>query len=262
MIFSRNLILLTFMFVLLAAPAIESSEQKENAQKDKPFSIPEKIKKKQVGKWEASKAMLLRSGKQPAVVINAKRTNYELSDGSEKFTTPVTVFSDSESGSVWAGREQVGYLETDNKILGFQIIEYMIFWSESSLNHDPKSTSPDITNRFEKDITGGSFYLDMDAANEGQTNLKDVIKNPEMCSRGSGGSTPIVTGFQWDKNLLKLRLIDQTKQYEATVWIDMKSRKAKKAEEKRTKYGEKIFQEQVEAARVRADKMAKEKNNQ
>ncbi|QDT20001.1 hypothetical protein [Gimesia chilikensis] len=262
MIFSRNLILLTFMFVLLAAPAIESSEQKENAQKDKPFSIPEKIKKKQVGKWEASKAMLLRSGKQLAVVINAKRTNYELSDGSEKITTPVTVFSDSESGSIWAGREQVGYLETDNKILGFQIIEYMIFWSESSLNHDPKSTSPDITNRFEKDITGGSFYLDMDAANEGQTNLKDVIKNPEMCSRGSGGSTPIVTGFQWDKNLLKLRLIDQTKQYEATVWIDMKSRKAKKAEEKRTKYGEKIFQEQVEAARVRADKMAKEKNNQ
>lgn len=250
------------MFVLLAAPAIESSEQKENAQKDKPFSIPEKIKKKQVGKWEASKAMLLRSGKQPAVVINAKRTNYELSDGSEKFTTPVTVFSDSESGSIWAGREQVGYLEIENKILGFQIIEYMIFWSESSLNHDPKSTSPDITNRFEKDITGGSFYLDMDAANEEWTILKDVLKSSVLYSRGSGGSTPIVTGFQWDKNLLKLRLIDQTKQYEATVWIDMKSRKAKKAEEKLTKLGEKIFQEQVEAARVRADKMAKEKNNQ
>ena len=262
MIFSQSLILSILMFVLLAVPGIVSSEQKENAQKDKPFSIPEKIKKKQVGKWEASKAMFLRSGKQSAVVINAKKTNYELSDGSEKFTTPVTAFSDSESGSIWVGPELIGYLEIENKILGFKIIENAIFWSESSLNHDPKSTSPDITNRFEKDITGGSFYLDMDAANEEWTNLKDVIKNPVFYSRGSGGSTPIVTGFQWDKNLLKLRLIDQTKQYEATVWIDVKSRKAKKAEEKRTKLGEKIFQEKVEAARVRADKMAKEKNNQ
>ena len=247
------------MFVLLAAPEIEPSEHKEKLQKNRFFKIPEKMKKKQVGKWETSKAKLLRSGKQPAVVINAKSTNYELSDGSKKFTTPVTAFSDSESGSIWGGREQIGYLEIENKILGFQIIEYMIFWSESSLNHDPKSTSPDITNRFEKDVTGGSFYLDMDAAGEEPTILKDVIKNSVLYSRGSGGATPIVTGFQWDKNLLKLSLIDQTKQYEATVWIDMKSRKAKKAEEKRTKLGEKIFQEKVEAARVKADKKAKEK---
>ncbi|QDV51560.1 hypothetical protein Enr17x_36160 [Gimesia fumaroli] len=85
-------------------------EQRENVLINSPFGIPEKIKKKQVGKWEASKARLLRSGKQPAVIINAKRAIYEFSDGSDNFTTPVTAFSDSESGSIWVGPEQSGYL--------------------------------------------------------------------------------------------------------------------------------------------------------
>tara|TARA_R110002049_G_scaffold248788_1_gene423255 strand:+ start:77 stop:838 length:762 start_codon:yes stop_codon:yes gene_type:complete len=249
MIFSQNRILLILVFVLLAASGIESSEQKENAQKDKPFSIPEKIKKKQVGKWEASKAMLLRSGKQPAVVINAKRTKYEFSDGSKKFTTSVTVFSDSVSGSIWVGPEQSGYLEMENKILGFHVFGEIIVWTESVVNHDPKSTLPDITNltnRFEKDVTGGSFYLGADAANVGWINLKDINKDSRVFGNGygsSGGPRPIVTGFQWDKNLLKLSLTDPEKMYEAIVWLDVKSRKAKKTEEKPSKLGEKLFQE-------------------
>ncbi|MAX38986.1 MAG: hypothetical protein CME33_20760 [Gimesia sp.] len=262
MTFSHALTWCALMLVLLAASAIESSEQKENAQLDKPFRNPEKIKKKQVGKWEASKARLLRSGKQPAVVINAKSTKYELIDDSKHFTAlMVTAFSDSESGSIWGGPEQDGYLEIENNILGFRLIEFHIYWSESSLNHDPKSTSPDFTNRFEKEVTGGSLYV----ACKGRTNLEGVIKDSRVFRdgwNGSGPPRPIVTEFQWDKNLLKLSILAESEEHEATVWIDVKSKEVKKAEEKRSKLGEKIFQEQVEAARVRADKMAKEKNNQ
>ncbi|QDT90067.1 hypothetical protein [Gimesia algae] len=251
MIFSQSLILSTLMFVLLAVPAIVSSEQK-----DKPFSIPEIIKKKQVGKWQASKAMLLRSGKQPAVVINAKRTNYELSDGSEKFTISVTAFSDSESGSIWVGREQIGYLEIDNKILGFHVFGEMILWTESILDHDPKSTLPDvtnITNHFEKNVTGGSLQ----AANNGLTNLKEIDQDSRVFGNGygsSGGPMPIVTGFQWDRNLLKLSLTEPEKLYEATVWIDVNSREVKKAEEKRSKLGEKLYQEQKAALKAQNEK--------
>ncbi|QDT95884.1 hypothetical protein [Gimesia aquarii] len=241
------------MFVLLAG-----CEQNENAQRNKRFGIPEKIKKKQVGEWEASKVKLLRSGKQPAVVINAKRTNYEFSDGPDNFTTPVTAFSDSESGSIWVGPERNGYLEIENKILGFFVVEHVIIWTESILNHDPKSPSPDLTNRFEKDVTGGSFYLGAYPANKVKTNLKGVIKDSIVFADGfgsSGGPRPIVTGFQWDKNLLKLSLTDETKEYEATVWIDVKSKEVKKAEEKRSKLGEKLFQERLEAEKVEQERL-------
>ncbi|WP_417390992.1 hypothetical protein [Gimesia sp.] len=249
MIFSQNLFFLTLIFVLLAASGIESSEQKENVQRKRYFEFPEKVKKKQVGKWEASKAMFLRSGKQPAIVINAKRTNYEFSDGSKKYTTPVTAFSDSESGSIWVGPEQSGYLEIENKILGFRIFGEIIVWTESVMNPDPKSTLPDLinlTNRFEKDVTGGSFYLVADAVNVGWINLKDINKDSRVFGNGygsSGGPRPIVTGFQWDKDLLKLSLTDPEKMYEAIVWIDVKSRKAKKTEEKPSKLGGKLFQD-------------------
>lgn len=242
------------MFVLLAAPEIESSEQKENVKRNGYFHLPEKIKKKQVGKWEASKARLLRSGKQPAVTINAKSTKYELNDGSKSFSPlEVTTFSDSESGSIWGGPEGDGYLKIENNILGFRLLEFYIFWTENCLNHDPKSTLPDPTNRFEKDVTGGSLYV----ACKGRTNLENVIKDSRVFDdRGYGSGPPrlTVTGFQWDKNLLKLSILAQSKQHEATVWIDVKSREVKKAEEKRTKYGEKIFQEAKAALKAQKKK--------
>ncbi|MAX38987.1 MAG: hypothetical protein CME33_20765 [Gimesia sp.] len=231
------------MFVLLTG-----CEQKEKAQMSKRFGIPEKIKKKQVSKWEASKALLLRSGKQSAVAINAKRTNYELSDGSDHFTTPVTAFSDSESGNIWVGPEQSGYLEIENKILGFFVIQYRIMWTESILDRDSKSTLPDITkitNRFEQDVTGGSFYLGMHRANKRRTNLLDINKDSIVFGNGygsSGGPRPMVSGFQWDKDLLKLSLTDPEKMHEAILWIDVKSREVKKTEEKLTKLGEKLYQ--------------------
>lgn len=231
------------MFVLLTG-----CEQEESAQINKRFGIPEKIKKKQVGKWEASKALLLRSGKQSAVTINAKRMNYEFSDGSDNFTTPVAAFSDSESGSIWVGPEQSGYLEIENKILGFFVIQYRIMWTESILDRDSKSTLPDITNitnRFEQDVTGGSFYLGMHRANKRRTNLLDINKDSIVFGNGygsSGGPRPMVSGFQWDKDLLKLSLTDPEKMHEAILWIDVKSREVKNTEEKLTKLGEKLYQ--------------------
>ncbi len=71
-----------------------------------------------------------------------------------------------------------------------------------------------------------------------------------------------MTGFQWDKNLLKLSILAESKEHEATVWIDVKSREVKKAEEKQTKFGEKLFQEEKAALKAQKEKLAKKKNSQ
>ncbi|WP_145230793.1 hypothetical protein [Gimesia algae] len=146
------------------------------------------------------------------------------------------------------GPEQSGYLEIEKKILGFRVFGETIVWTESILDHDSKSTLPDITNitnRFEQDVTGGSFYLGTHTANKRRTNLMDINKDSIVFGDGygsSGGPRPMVSGFQWDKDLLKLSLTDPEKMHEAILWIDVKSGEVKKTEEKPTKLGEKLYQ--------------------
>ena len=246
MIFSQNLFYLTLIFVLLAASAIESSEQKENAQRNEYLGFPENVEKKQVEKWKDSKVRLLRSGKQPAVVINAKRAVYEIRHGSRKQIITVIAFSDLKSGTSWVGPEQDAYLEMQGKILGFRFSGKKIRWCRSLLKHDPKATLPDITDRVDQDVTGFSLLCAAAPSNERlaeekPTRLGSHIKNRSMFTDGHFSAhyaPPIVTKFQWDEGLLKLSLTDQTKRFEAAVWIDVKSREIKKVFEKPWTYEE------------------------
>lgn len=228
------------MFALLAGHGLQLCELKADSPKKKYLGFPENVEKQQVEKWKASKVKLLRSGKQPSVVINAKRAVYELSDGSKKLTIPVIAFTDPKSGSIWVGPEQDAYLEMQAKTLGFRLSGSGIDWCESLLKHGDKAVSPDITKRFEQDVTGYSLIRaailsPARLAKEKPTSLRPHIKNPWMFTNGpfdSQGATPIVTKIQWDEKLLKLSLTDKTKQFEATVWIDLKSREVKKVVEK------------------------------
>ena len=246
MIFSRNLILLTLMFILLAASGSESSEQKENVQRNEYRGFPENVEKQQVEKWKDSKVRLLRSDKQPSVVINAKRAVYEIRHGSRKQIITVIAFSDLKSGTIWVGPEQDAYVEMQGKMLGYRFLRENIIWCRSLLKHDPQATSADITDRVEQDVTGFSLLCaaipsDERLAEEKPTRLGSHIKNNSMFTDGHFSAhyaPPIVTKFQWDEGLLKLSLTDQTKRFEAAVWIDMKTREIKKVIEKPWSYEE------------------------
>lgn len=240
MIFSHFLNHFALMFALLAGHEILLCNHKENLPMNEYLGFPENVEKKQVGKWKESKIKLLRSKKQSSVAINAKQTVYKISHGSRKQTIPAIAFSDPKSGIIWGGPEQDGYLELENKILGFRIIGQKIIWCESLLKHGSNKAAPTVTNRFEQDITGYSLLRAAIRspelfAEDKPTRLGSHIKNPWMFTNGpfdSQGADPILANLQWDKGLLKLDLTDQTKQFEATVWIDLKSREVKKVEEK------------------------------
>ncbi|QDV51559.1 hypothetical protein Enr17x_36150 [Gimesia fumaroli] len=76
----------------------------------------------------------------------------------------------------------------------------------------------------------------------------DINKDSIVFGNGygsSGGPRPMVSGFQWDKDLLKLSLTDPEKMHEAIVWIDVESGEVKKTEEKPTKLGEKLLKEAI-----------------
>lgn len=253
MIFSLMLNCLTLMCSLLAGYQLQLCEQKENLQVNEYLGFPENVKKKQTEKWEDSKVKLLRSGAKSPVALNGKRAIYELTHGSRKKTIPVVVFSDSKSGLIWAGPEQDGYLEFKADILGFRINASRIIWCESLLKHDPQAAAPDVTTRFGQDISGISLLHSAISpaqilVKEKSTNLRSHIKNPWMFTNGrlsSQGATPIVTKIQWDEDLLKLDLTDQTKEFEATVWIDLKAREIKKVEEKPWTFFGDIFKKTI-----------------
>lgn len=240
MSFSHFLSASIILGALFAGPVDRLFAQQENSPTKEYLGFPVNVPKKLTVNWQDTQAPLLRSGAESPEMIKGKRTVYELKHGSRKQTIPVVVFSDPQSGLIWAGPERDAYLELNEGILGFRLIGHRIDWCESLLQRDPNKASPDLTSRFEQDISG--FTLLQSALpssellmKEYSTRLGAYIKNPWMFTNGafsSQGATPILKELQWDTGLLKLDLTDRTKKFAATVWIDPQTRKVKKAEEK------------------------------
>lgn len=214
--------------------------QQESSPTKEYLGFPENIKKQQTVARQDTQIPLLRSGAESPEMIKGKRAVYELKHGSRKQTIPVVVFSDPQSDLTWGGPEWDAYLVLKEGILGFRLIGDRIDWCESLLQRDPNKASPDLTSRFEQDISGftllqSAIPLSNVLKQENTTQLGAHIKNPWMFTNGafsSQGATPILKKIQWDAGLLKLDLTDRTKKFAATVWIDPQTRKVKKTEEK------------------------------
>lgn len=240
MSFSHFLSATTLLWAVFAGPVDRLSAQQESSPTKKYLGFPENVKKKQTVSWQDTQVQLLRSDAESPVMIKGKRAVYELKHGSRKQTIPVVVFSDPQSGLTWAGPAWDAYLELKEGILGFRLIGDRIDWCESLLQHAPTAVSPDLTSRFEQDISGftllqSAFPSSKVLKQDKSTRLGAHIKNPWMFTNGafsSQGATPIIKKMQWDAGLLKLDLTDRTKKFAATVWIDSQTRKVKKAEEK------------------------------
>ena len=240
MSFSHFLSATILLSAVFAGPVDRLFAQQESSSTKEYLGFPENIKKKQTVAWQDTQIPLLRSGAESLVMIKGKRAVYELKHGSRKRTIPVVIFSDPQSGLTWAGPEQNTYLVLNEGILGFRLIGDRIDWCESLLQSDPNKASPELTSRFEQDISGFTLLQSAMPSSElwmkgYSTRLGAHIKNPWMFTNGafsSQGATPILKKLQWDAGLLKLDLTDRTKKFAATVWIDPQTRKVKKAVEK------------------------------
>ena len=216
-----------------AAPPMDSTQ-----------TSPDRTTKSIKEGWKDVKIELLRPGKQRLEVVNAPRAVYELEGAGRTTTIPVVAIVAPTTGSSWVGPEQSRYLETDAGIVGFHALGGKLVWCESLLadTGGAKETQKgiaEISADFERIVAGGELLNAMHQVNREVreatvTFLKPSITNPWMFTAGplsSQGGTPKIVLAKLTDKTLHLELTDQTGQFRAAVWIDLKTRKVTKVEE-------------------------------
>ena len=194
--------------------------------------------------WKDVEVELVRPGKKRPETVNAKRAVYEVSDRGRSRWFPVVAMVAPGSGAIWVGSEQDLYLETETGMIGFRVVVSKLVWCESLLSSDGRADAarkglPEVMAEFEREATGSDLLNTLRPADrEGResmvTRLEPSIENPWMFTNGqlsAQAGTPKIVGAERSGESIKLELTDQTGQFSATVWIDIKTRKVTKAEE-------------------------------
>jgi len=207
-------------------------------------------KKKQMTSWGNTRSAVFCDGERTPSTVHAKKAVYDVEVREGVFTTiPVTAFVIPETGKIWMGPEQEYYIETDSGIVGFHMrLGGTIFWCKS-LAKEPartvktQSEKNDPSKGFERTVSGFSLFdaqigADREARRERKTNLNQIISHwffSEGVASSQSGLARILRA-ELSGGLLKLDLANPTGEYKASVWIDVKSRKAIKADEDKDQY--------------------------
>jgi hypothetical protein len=194
--------------------------------------------------WQNATIRVFRVGKKTADAVAGKRAVYEMSTEGRSWTFPVIAFVGPSCGRPWIGPEHDGYLDTGEKVEGFQSIGAHIQWydrmDEEGNDGQPL---PERIKTFDRGFRGEHPANDWGKKRRNyrnylrrgiSTELKPHIKYPWMFTNGpydSQGAPAKITWGQMDGKSLKLDLTDPLGISKATVWIDVKSKKVTKAEE-------------------------------
>lgn len=213
-------------------------------------SSPGRMTKSIKETWKDVKVAVLRPGRPDPETVNARRAIYELDDEGRSTTIPVVALVAPASGTSWVGPEQDLYLETETGIVGFDVLGGSLIWCESLLTsagrggggRGVKATqkeAPEIAADFERNVTGTDLRnaihpVDRKDREATVTRLRPAIKNPWMFTNGplsSQGGTPKIVRAELAGKTVLLELTDQTGEFQATVWVDIETRKVTKVEE-------------------------------
>lgn len=207
-------------------------------------------KKKQMTSWGNTRCAVFCEGEQTPSMVHAKKAVYDVEAREGGFTTvPVTAFVTPETGRIWMGPEQEYYIETDAGIVGFHMrLGGTVFWCKS-LAKEPTGTAKtqgkkdDPSREFDREVSGSSLFdaqigADRETRRKRKTHLDQKISHwffDEGVASSQSGLARILRA-EISGGLLKLDLANPTGEYEASVWIDIDSRKATKADEDKDQY--------------------------
>lgn len=205
--------------------------------------------------WEDVRIKLVRLPTQTVQEIEAKRAVFDVRTERRTIKIAVVAIIAPKTGNSWIGPEQAGYIETDTGIVGFRVIGSGLMWQEGLISGTQgvarqTSSMSQLLESFERDVTGSELFeaafADEPEKRKARTiSLKPAIKNPWMFTNGKGSSQPgrpkVLDVDAGGKDTFKLTLTDQTEEFHAKIWMNVKARRMTKVEEGPWDYNPKPF---------------------
>ena len=177
----------------------------------------------------------------------AKWAIYQIPDdqtGRFPMQFPTIAFSDVKNGSVYVGNEADFYIETDSSIIGGTLeLGGAIRWSESLILGIKKGWKVDnVIDAFEKQVDGKKWvktWRSSPVEPFQKIYLAPILGSDFVAASPTVSQIgqPILDKVSVNDGILNLDLENQTKTIKASIWIDIKSFKIKKA----IRNGEQVF---------------------
>lgn len=198
----------------------------------------------QVAMWQPVQCNVLFEGENfllPLRTIGAPRISYMSGPKRGPYGTdcPILITAFAWPGNYWIGFKSDLYVERKDGFIGMKITVHGLNWRRNfakDYNEQPLDKEID---RFEHEVSGDEVieaYLRCVSKDSIETKFADVIPPPYVdyfTSYPPGSQQmglPQFVSAEMDGELLKLKLSDFSRQMVVSMWVDLDSKKAVKAE--------------------------------